>query len=544
VSSKDSLVNRREFLKGSVATGAAIAAGTAAVGLTPTTARADIAPEKWDKEVDIVILGTGHAGLMSAIVASDAGAKVVILEKMKKELEGGNSKVSGNMWWTPDPNNPNARALAIEYITAMCYGLTPSDCIEALVDEQLKLNTFLATLGIRPQPLGIFQPEHPQLPGAAAVRTWNNGAGGGIGSPALWTPLRNAVTQRNIEVLYETPAKALIQLPTREIAGIRAQVDGKPFFIRAKKAVILACGGFEFDFEMQKQFLPGWPVYCTGSPGNTGDGIRMAQQVGAQLWHMNNALAGLGGMVIPPTAPVPVSVNLGSAYICVDKLGKRFMSENQPTRHGFGQKEYLMFFDGLNGVSRIPCYYIFDETTRARGPIGPGGAAGGPGGRGGGGGRGGMGWYGNHPTYQWSRDNAAEIEKGWIVKGETIAELATKLGMKPADLEATVTKYNTNAKNGADPDFNRPRNNLVAIEKAPFYAVAIYPTMYNTQGGPKRNAKCQIVDPFEQPIPRLYSAGEMGSFWGWMYNGGGNNAECLCTGQIAARNAVAEKPLA
>ena len=99
------------------------------------------------------------------------------------------------------------------------------------------------------------------------------------------------------------------------------------------------------------------------------------------------------------------------------------------------------------------------------------------------------------------------------------------------------------AKKGVDPDFNRSRNGLNPIEKAPFYAVAIYPTMYNTQGGPKRNAKCEIVDPFDQPIPRLYSAGEMGSFWGWMYNGGGNNCECLCTGQIAARNAVAQKPL-
>jgi succinate dehydrogenase/fumarate reductase flavoprotein subunit len=523
-----------------VVAGAAVAAASTVGGLTTQTARADDAPTQWNKEVDLVILGTGHAGLMAAIVASDAGAKCLILEKMPKDKEGGNSKVSGNMWWTPDPSNPNARELAIQYITALCYGLTPKDCIEALVDEQLKLNTFLATLGIRPSPLGIFQPEHPELPGANVVRTWNNGAGGGIGSPALWTPLREAVTKRNVEVMYEAPAKTLIKLPSGEIAGVRAEVDGKPFFIKAKKAVILACGGFEFDFEMQKQFLPGWPVYCTGSPGNTGDGVRMAQQVGAQLWHMNNALAGLGGMVIPPTAPVPVSVNLAS-YIAVDKTGKRFMSENQTSRHGFGQKEYLFFFDGINGISRIPCYYIFDQTSISRGPIGPGGGGrGGPGGRGGG--RGGMGWYGNHPTYQWSRDNSAEIEKGWIIKGDTIADLATKLGMK--DLEATLTKYNENAKKGVDPDFNRIRNGIVAIENGPFYAVAIYPTMYNTQGGPKRNAKCEIVDPFDQPIPRLYSAGELGSFWGWMYNGGGNNCECLCTGQIAARNAVALKPLA
>ena len=546
MSIKDSSVNRRQFLRSSVVAGAAVAAGGVVGGLAPSTAKADTPPEKWDREVDVVIVGTGHAGLTAAIVATDAGAKCLILEKMTKEQEGGNSKVSGNMWWTPA--NAGMREQAIQYVTALCYGLTPKDCIEALVDEQIKLNDWLQTMGIQANPLGIFQPEHPELPGAEAVRTWRTGSVGG--GPALWTPLREQVNKRNVEVMYETPAKALIQLPSREIAGIRAEVAGKPYFIKAKKGVILACGGFEFDFEMQKQFLPGWPIYCQGSPGNTGDGIRMAQQVGAQLWHMNNALAGLGGMVIPPAAPVPIPVSMpggggrGGApgatpggYICVDKYGKRFMSENQPSRHGFGQKEYLMFFDGINGaLSRIPCYYIFDETTRTRSPIGPTGG----GGRGGGPGGGGMGWFSNHPTYQWSRDNSAEIEKGWITKGETVADLATKLGMK--ELEATLTKYNENAKKSVDPDFNR-RNGLVAIENAPFYAVAIYPTMYNTQGGPKRNAKCQIVDPFEQPIPRLYSAGEMGSFWGWMYNGGGNNAECLCTGQIAARNAVAMKAL-
>ena len=89
--------------------------------------------------------------------------------------------------------------------------------------------------------------------------------------------------------------------------------------------------------------------------------------------------------------------------------------------------------------------------------------------------------------------------------------------------------------------FGRPARNLTAIEKAPFYAVKLFPMMYNTQGGPKRNAKCQVVDPFDQPIPRLYSAGELGSFWGWMYNGGGNNAEALCTGRVAARNILAKR---
>jgi hypothetical protein len=135
-----------------------------------------------------------------------------------------------------------------------------------------------------------------------------------------------------------------------------------------------------------------------------------------------------------------------------------------------------------------------------------------------------------------------EIEKGWILKGDTLADLATKLEIKPAELEASLARYNGHCKNQTDPDFGRPARSLVALEKPPFYCIKLYPATFNTQGRPRRNHQCQVVNPDNQPIPRLHSAGELGSFWGWMYNGGGNNAEALCTGQIAGRNAAAAKP--
>lgn len=517
-----SKVNRRQFLKGSATAGAAVATGTVA-GVLATEPAAAAAPPKWHKEVDVVIVGTGHAGLAAAITASDAGAKVLILEKMKKEHEGGNSKVSGNMWWTPAD-----LAGGVQYIEALSYGLTDKESIQALAEEMLKLNDWLEKQGIKRMPLGIFQPEHGTLPGSGSVRTWS---GGGISDAKLWTPLRAQVEKRKVEVLYEAPAKELVQAANREIVGIRAEVNGKPFFVRAKKGVILCCGGFEFDFEMQKQFLPGWPIYGQGSPGNTGDGIRMSQQVGAALWHMNNPLAGLGGLVVPEFAPVVIPISVaGSGYIRVDKFGKRFMSESRPSRHGFGVKEYVLEFDGIVGdFTRLPCYVVFDETSRLRGPLCANRK---------------FGWFGWFSGYEWSRDNSKEIEKGWVVKGATPAELAGTLGMKADDLSATVAAYNDCCKNKVDPAFNRDPRTLVPLDKPPYYAVKLHPMMFNTQGGPRRNDRCQILDANGRPIPRLFSAGELGSFWGWMYNGGGNNAECLCTGQIAARNVVAMKPVA
>jgi succinate dehydrogenase/fumarate reductase flavoprotein subunit len=516
-------VNRRNFLKKSAVTGAAIATtsmlGTQAVA---SAAAAEI-PSRWDREVDVIVIGTGGAGLAAAITVNDAGSKTIILEKMEKQFEGGNTKVSGNMWWTPT-NLPEA----LQYIETISYGLTDKESIKALAEEMMKLNEWLDSFGFDRKPSGVFQPEHPEIPGSACVRTWSNGTGTGEGR--MWIPIRAQVDKRGIEVLYETPAKDLIQAPSREIIGVRAESGGKSIFIKAKKGVILACGGFEFDFEMQKQYLPGWPTYGRGTPGNTGDGIKMAQKAGAALWHMNNSLAGIGCLMVPEYAPVLIPCGLSGSYIYTDKAGQRFMNERRPSRHGFGHKEYLLFFDGIVGeFTRLPCLGIFDESVRVRGSILSGANRK-------------FGWFGWHMGYEPSRDNSKEIEKGWIIKGETVKDLAVKLEIKPEVLEETISKYNQACANQVDADFGRPKDSLSPLQKPPFYAVKLFPATYNTQGGPKRNPKCQVVDPDDKPIPRLYSAGELGSFWGWRYNGGGNNAEAFCTGRIAGRNAAAEKP--
>jgi succinate dehydrogenase/fumarate reductase flavoprotein subunit len=510
-------VSRRGFLKEAV-----VAAPMVAASNVLAAQKSSAQTPTWDKEVDVIVIGTGFAGLSAAITAKDAGATVLILEKMPQKHEGGNSRVSGNMWWTPN-NLPEG----VKYIESLCAGLTEKECIQALAEEMMKLNSWLESLGVRPQPLGIFQPEHPELPGSSSVRTWSNG---GAGGGKLWIPVREQVKKRGIEVLYETPAKDLILSATREVIGVKAVNGNKQTSIKAAKGVVLACGGFEFNFEMQKQFLPGWPTYGRGTPGNTGDGIKMAQKAGAALWHMNNSLAGIGCMIVPEYDPVMIPVSFpGNAYILVDKTGKRFMNEMRENRHGFGHKEYLLYFDGVIGAfTRIPCFGIFDESTRTKGSV-----------------AGGMsfqfGWFGWFGGYQGSRDNSKEIEKGWIIKGETLVELADKLEMKPADLEASIARWNEQCQNSNDPDFGRSSRSLAPISKPPFYCVKVYPATYNTQGGPKRNAMCQVVDPDNQPIAGLYSAGELGSFWGWMYNGGGNNAEALCTGRIAARNILMKK---
>jgi succinate dehydrogenase/fumarate reductase flavoprotein subunit len=488
-------------------------------------------PTDWKEEADVVILGTGFAGLATAINAFDLGAKVLILEKLSQAEEGGNSTVSGNAWWSPSNLQD-----AITYMKALCFGLTDDKCIETLAQEMSTINDCLSSvLGISIIPMPVLAPEYPELPGSGTVQCWmSSNLAGTLSGGALWQPFRDAVSTRGINVLYETPGVELIQDPsTREIKGVVAKKGGQRINIKAKRAVVLACGGFEFNFEMQGQFLEGWPVYCQGSPGNTGDGIMMAQKAGAARWHMNNALAHVGCIIIPDLDPIPIPASFPSnGYMLVDKFGARFMNEKREQRHGFGHKEILFFFDGLKQTfPRLPCYAVFDDTARRAGAVASGGGF--------------MGWYGKRSTaYQWSSDNSAEVTKGWIKQGQTLAELATAFGADSNTLTTAVNKYNQFCSAGNDQDFGRPANSLQALSTPPYYAIPIYPLMYNTMGGPRRNEKCQIIDPFSQAIPRLYSAGEMGSFWGWMYNGGGNNCECMCTGRVAGKNATAEAPWA
>jgi predicted oxidoreductase len=113
--------------------------------------------------------------------------------------------------------------------------------------------------------------------------------------------------------------------------------------------------------------------------------------------------------------------------------------------------------------------------------------------------------------------------------------------LPPTALEETVSRWNAHCHAGADADFGRTKM-LCPIQAAPFYAVELSPSMLNTQGGPRRNARAQIVRPDGSSIPRLYSAGELGSIYSYLYQGTGNIGECLAFGRIAGRNAAAEQP--
>lgn len=484
-------------------------------------------PKKWHRETDVVIVGFGGAGVAAAVTAFDLGAEVLILEKAPEGHEGGNTRIAAQGYL-----NTSTAEKAAAYLTALCGPYTvPDEMIQTWAREMCLNNDWLTGLGGDPQehqhqPEGI---EFPDLPGSDCVHKFHDGPT--YGYSFTWKRLESLVRERSIPILYETPGCELIQdSTTQEILGVRAENNGKPVFVKARNAVVLTCGGFENNQDMIRKYLPGLPYcYPSGSPYNEGDGISMALAVGADLWHMNN-YAGPSMAFKAPEIPSTFSMQalhfsktFPGGMIVVGPDGRRFADEKLKTRHG------KVPMNGTWLPLSVPCpmYMIFDKTMKSAAPLynkDPN-----------------RGWTAVIERYDWSDDNAAEVAKGWIKSADTLEQLAETIGLDAGTLVSTVKRWNAHAGAGDDEDFGRQLM-LAPLDAGPYYAIELSPSMINTQGGPRRNEKGQIVRPDGKPIARLYSAGELGSIYSYLYQGTGNIGECLAFGRISGRNAAAETP--
>ncbi len=484
-------------------------------------------PHHWDVEADVVVVGFGAAGVATAVTAHDLGAKVVILEKAPVGQEGGNTRVAGQGYL-----NTSSASQAIAYLTALNGPyVVPEAMVKVWAEEMCENNTWLRSLGCDPQehqhpPVGI---EFPDLPGSDCVHKFHDGPT--YGYSYTWKRFERLVKERPISVLYETPGRELIQHDiTKEILGVRARRGDKSINVKARKAVVLTCGGFENNQQMIRDYLPGVPFcYTSGTPYNEGDGITMAMSVGADLWHMNNYAGPSMALKVPEVRTtfsmqaLHYSKETPGGMIVVGPDGKRFADEKYKTRHG----KVPVNGKWLPLSTPCPMHLIFDHTLFSAGPL-----------------------YDKHPShgwtqiierYDWSEDNSAELAKGWIKTAGSVAALATIVGLDAKVLEDTVKRWNHACEAKHDAEFGRTLMRT-PIVNGPFYAIELSPSMLNTQGGPRRNEKGQIVRPNGSPIPRLYSSGELGSIYSYLYQGTGNIGECLAFGRISGREAAAETP--
>ena len=533
IESSGPLSSRRGFVKGAglalagaaafSLAGCAPGSGNAGQGAA-TNEGSDIS---WDEEYDVVVVGAGIAGITAAITVAEEGEGASCLLLEKEASPSGNSPFcAGWQLYLDDVDE------AMVYLTALIGESTPEDVIKAFAVEMKENRNWLLALGAQedwmepypPDPTGKETNEYPEMPNDHAFGFILFKTEGDQPYHHINDFLLDALNDRSDIVTYKTstPMESLIQDPaTQAIIGVKA--DGKNY--RAKRGVIMCTGGFESDPEMLRDYT-GVRGYPYAGSANTGDGHRACMKVGADFWHMHGgAQYWLSLRDLANTKFVSTLFSFTSKQngITVGVNGRRFyqdfdacsnyskyaepdsdLSRNVGYRHGITQ------FGGTWTHLPLPekAWFVFDQAGLDAGAM----------------------------PAEVSKDPVAE---GWAVKADTIEELSAATEMPPDELVKTVAQWNEFVERGEDLAFYRPADTLVPITTPPYYAMLCVPALLNTDGGPVRSAKGEILDPMGEPIEGLFSAGEFGSVWGHLYQGAGNVGECGAFGRISARSALA-----
>ncbi|MFC9516699.1 FAD-dependent oxidoreductase [Nocardiaceae bacterium NPDC056970] len=471
----------------------------------------------FDEEYDIVVVGSGAAGSAAALAAHHAGAGVLVVEKCDEETAGGNTRVSGSGWWVnrdPEQARVFLRALNGPFPVA-------DDVIDTWATETAEISSWLKELGADVAMSGEYHtaPEYLELEGSDCYAGMDTVAGR-MGNGLLYDFLRGALDERGIETRFGTPAVELIA-DEGAVVGIVVESPAGRRRIGARGGVVLATGGFAADPKMVRDYLRVEDHVLWGSPASTGDGHRMAQAVGADLWHMDNMMT-ITGVRGDDEFGHYLALWNANNYLWVSGDGRRFTDEAAEPKHGHTARggAYELF-------PLRPFHLIFDEQMRTAGPLSPTPDVL-P-----------VGWNLLMKGSRWSVDNSAEIEKGWIRRADSIAELADIIGVDAQTLERTVAQYNAACVAGRDDHFGRDPGTLGAVAQAPFYVLEVTPLLGWSNGGPRRDGRARVLDTRGEVIDGLYAAGEVSSTYSWRKDGGFHIGDALAFGRVAGRDAAA-----
>jgi succinate dehydrogenase/fumarate reductase flavoprotein subunit len=397
---------------------------------------------------------------------------------------------------------------------------------EAVVTQRPWIEAMAAAVGEKFVYLHDRPPDFKDFPGASAVKEVYSVEG----RSGVWKTFKANVDRRRIRIRYDTPAYDLIQDgDTLEIFGVYARSNDETVAIRARRAVVMCCGSFEANVEMQRNYCGYELMYSFGNPGNSGDGVLMLQKAGAELWHLSNK-GQVGGIF--PAIKVPEYSAVfhrgfitASSYIEIAKDNRRYYDETGD--YDATHYKLLVHDHWVDSLlpKVLPVHMIFDEATRTGGSF-----------------SGTVGWNKVALEYEWSPDNSKEVERGWIERADSLRDLAAKMGRDPDVVEAAVERWNEACAAGRDDEFGRDPTRMQPIVGPPYYSVEIVPGVAATGGGARRDSQSRVVAQRGGPIPRLYEAGELGSIMANLYQSGSFLTEALVFGRIAGRNAVREQP--
>lgn len=350
---------------------------------------------------------------------------------------------------------------------------------------------------------------------------------------ALIAALALSAQERGIDLWLESPVVELVQRDDAVVGAI-VQRDGGRQEVRARRGVVLACGGFPADDALKGRYYghvrDGHQHRSAPPPGNRGDGIRLGQSAGgAMAEDVAYPAAWVPVSLVPQpdgsTLPFPHFYERGKpGYIAVDASARRFANESA-SYHDF----VPAMVEACRGSSETSCWLLCDHRAIRRygmGAIGPAPLPLGP-----------------------------HLRSGYLVKASSWPELAAAIGLDAGTLQATIQRFNANAAHGEDPDFgkgtdayhrfngdptHKPNPCLAPLEQAPFYAMRMIPGDIGTFLGLRVDGHARVLDHAGKPIQGLYAAGnDMTSVMGGTYPGAGITiGPALTFGYIAARHAA------
>jgi 3-oxosteroid 1-dehydrogenase len=545
---------------------------------------------EWDESADFVIIGSGGGSIVAALAVADSGKKPLILEKTDKI--GGSTAMSGGVFWIP--NHPlqardgiaDSEEKGRTYLDAAVGDLGPATSRsrkDMFLRQGPKMVDYLESKGMPFVRCDGWSDYHDDLPGgmpqsrSLAVepfnvkelpaewsaklrrglsnvpvrgtesrrlmlmkRTWSGKLAAltlglrilkgkllgreyvGAGTAIQGRMLQMAVRQ-NIDIRINSGVSELVEENGR-ITGVVTRKDGKPWRIGARDGVLINAGGFSHNQAMRKQYgpQPSSTEWTNANPGDTGEMIEVAKAHGAALDFMDGAVWILTSR--PPSGERYMHVlDLPKPHcILVDQKGKRYTNEAQ---------SYMANGQALYANGDVPVWAIIESRHRERYP---------------------WSFYAGSTPQEW-------FDTGYMKRADTLEGLAAQIDVPADNLKATVERFNGFARNGKDEDFgrgskaydlvfadptNRPNPGLGPIERAPFYAVAIYPGDVGTFGGVMTDEFARVVKEDGTILDGLYATGNStASVMGRTYPGAGASiSPAFIFGWVAARHAIGQAP--
>lgn len=458
----------------------------------------EIAKEDEEKTADVIVVGGGGAGLAAVVSAYESGAESVILIEKMPAL-GGNTIIAGGALNAVNPEKQRAQGIedSVDKHFQQTYEggheVGNKELIRTLVENALDGVNWLEENGL------VWKDKVGQVIGSLWERT--NQAVPTLGTGYI-TVLEDKAKEYGAEILLETKATEILT-EGNKVIGVKAESLDKNYTFNANNGVIMATGGYGNNLDMVKEYLSDG-VYTednlpdklssTNAPGLTGEGILMAEDIGADVIDMKHVqLLPMPGDKFGPT------INIDDCFF-INKEGNRYVREDA------GRDELcLATFDQTDGQ-----YFMINDSKII-----------------------------SDDRLTLSGENLDSlIDKGIVVEVDTLEELAEEIGVSYESLKETTEKFNSYVEAEKDEDLGREVWGH-KVDEAPFYATLRYPALHHTMGGLKINPKTEVLDKDGNAIEGLYAAGEVtGGIHGANRLGGNAIADIIVFGRIAGQSVM------